>query len=105
MSLLGTTHLGGKLDPNTDVWYHLPLPWEVFQGKEKCNRKQVEKLCKNVGIHPERSGWLAPRKHGIAVFTPTPELVHGVAIANPYLATILKKQKYFSGKQINTNNI
>src|SRR5262249_52774005 len=28
---------GGKLDPNTDVWNKLPLPWEVFEGKETCN--------------------------------------------------------------------
>lgn len=90
---------GGKLDPNTIVWNTLPLPWEVFQGKEKCTKKLVVEHCKKAGIDPEKSGWIAPRIHGVTKFEPTPELVHGVEVANPFLATILKKHKYYSGKQ------
>lgn len=89
---------GGNLEPNTAVWTQLPLPWEVFQGKEKCSKALVIKTCKSVGIYAVESGWIAPRKHGIAEFRPTPELVHGVAVANPFLASILKKHRYFSGK-------
>lgn len=89
---------GGKLDPNTDVWNKLPLPWEVFQGKERCNKDLVIKYCKEAGIDAETSGWIAPRVHGVAVFKPTPELVHGVVVSNPFLATVLKRHKYFSGK-------
>ncbi len=89
---------GGKLDPNTEIWNKIPLPWEVFQGKENCNKELVVKYCNQAGVNPEKSGWIAPRVHGVAEFKPTPELVHGVTISNPYLATILKRHKYFSGK-------
>lgn len=89
---------GGGLDPNTQVWNKLPLPWEVFQNKAQCNREIVTQLCKDAGLDAEKSGWIAPRLHGIATFTPTPELVHGVVISNPFLATVLKRHKYFSGK-------
>jgi hypothetical protein len=91
---------GGKLDPNTDVWNKLPLPWEVFQSKAICNKDMVVKCCKEAGIDPEGTGWIAPRIHGVAEFKPTPELVHGVAISNPFLATVMKKHKYFSGKNV-----
>ena len=89
---------GGKIDPNTDVWNKIPLLWQVFQGKEKCNKNLVLKYCKEAEIDPEKSGWIAPRVHGVAEFKPTPELVHGVIVSNPYLATVLRKHKYFSGK-------
>lgn len=93
---------GGSLDPNTEVWNKLPLPWEVFNGSKNCNKKLVEKYCKEVGINAEKSGWIAPRKHGIEKYKPTPELVHGVEVANPFLASVLKKHKYFSGKNVKT---
>lgn len=93
---------GGKLDPNTYVWNKLPLPWEVFQGNENCNKELVVKHCENAGIDPEKSGWIAPRIHGVTEFKPTPELVHGVIVSNPYLATVLKRHKYFSGRDIKT---
>jgi len=89
---------GGKLDPNTEVWNKIPLPWEVFQNKAVCNKELVIKYCKMTGLDPEKSGWIAPRIHGIAEFKPTPELVHGVVVSNPYLATVLKRHRYFSGK-------
>ena len=91
---------GGNLDPNTEVWNKIPLPWEVFQGKEKCNKELVIKYCKKAGLDPNKSGWIAPKTHKVVKFKPTPELVHGVVISNPYLATMLKKQKYFSGKKV-----
>lgn len=91
---------GGKLDPNTEVWSKLPLPWEVFSGLKTCNRQLVIHYCREAGIDAERSGWIAPRPHGIAAYSPTPELVHGVTIANPFLASILKKHKFFSAKNV-----
>jgi len=90
---------GGKLDPNTDVWNKLPLPWEVFEGKETCNKQLVIKLCNEAGIDAEKSGWIAPRVHGVVEFKPTPELVHGVAVTNPFLATVFKQHNFFSGKK------
>lgn len=89
---------GGKLDPNTEVWNKIPLPWEVFQNKAECNKELVIKYCKQAGLDPEKSGWIAPRVHGVAEFKPTPELVHGVAVSNPFLAAVLKRHRYFSGK-------
>jgi hypothetical protein len=89
---------GGNLDPNTNVWNRLPLPWEVFQNKATCNKAMVVACCEQAGIDAEKSGWIAPRVHGVEKFKPTPELVHGVIVANPYLATVLKRHKYFSGK-------
>lgn len=92
---------GGKLEPNTEVWNKLPLPWEVFKGKANCNKNLVRKYCKQAGINAVDSGWIAPRKPGaIAEFKPTPELVHGVAVSSPFLATVLKRHKYFSGKKL-----
>lgn len=88
---------GGKLDPNTEVWNKIPLPWEVFNNKAECNKELVIKYCKQAGLDPEKSGWIAPRVHGVSEFKPTPELVHGVSVSNPFLASVLKRHRYFSG--------
>lgn len=89
---------GNSGDPNLSVWNKLPLPWEVFSGTAACGRGLVEAACKTAGLDAEKSGWIAPRPHGVVPFQPTPELVHGVAVSNPYLAKILKQHRYFSGK-------
>jgi len=90
---------GRGLEANTKVWRQLPYPWEVFSGKAACNRRMVESACIHANVDAEKSGWIAPRYHGIAEYKPTPELVHGVAISNPFLAAVLKKHGYFSGKK------
>ncbi|MBS1795933.1 MAG: hypothetical protein JSS81_18920 [Acidobacteria bacterium] len=89
---------GNTLDPNTLVWSELPLPWEVFGGTRICTKETVLEACRKAGLDAEKSGWIAPRPHGVVEFRPTPELVHGVTVSNPFLATVLKKHKYFSGK-------
>ncbi|NML40263.1 hypothetical protein HHL17_23895 [Chitinophaga sp. G-6-1-13] len=89
---------GSKGDTNLTVWNQVPLPWEVLSGKTTCTRERVLAACKAVNLDPERSGWIAPRTHQPVPFLPTPELVHGVTVSNPYLATLLKQHKYFSGK-------
>ncbi|MBD2767840.1 hypothetical protein IC235_08030 [Hymenobacter sp. BT664] len=91
---------GQGLDPNTQVWAALPLPWEVFLGTATCTRAQVASACRQAGLDPLKSGWLAPRPHGVVPFRPTPELVHGVSVTNPYLAAVLKRHRYFSGKPV-----
>ena len=93
-------HLAGTDDePNTAVWNELPLPWEVLDGSAECTRWMVEDACRRRGLRPRESGWMAPRPQGEpARFRPTPELVHGVTVANPYLAGFLRKLGYFSGK-------
>lgn len=58
----------------------------------------IIRACKEAGIDPEKSGWIAPRTHGLSKFKPTPELVHGITVSNPFMAKILRQNKYFSGK-------
>lgn len=87
------------MDPNTGVWASLPLPWDVIEGREACTRAMVEGACAERGLDPAESGWTGPRPVGEPVFyRPTPELVHGVQVGNPYLATVLKRWGFFSGK-------
>lgn len=91
--------VGGKLDPNTSVWSELPLPWEVLSGKSRCPRILVEEVCRKHEVDPVKSGWTAAKAYSTVVaFRPTPELVHGVTVSNPFLATLLRQAGYFSGK-------
>lgn len=83
------------LEPDTLVWRDLPKPWEVVLGKTPCTRSMIEAACAARGI--EGKGWVHPRSKTVAKFTPTPELVHGVVISSPVLATTLKALGYFSG--------
>jgi hypothetical protein len=90
---------GSPGDPNIAVWADLPLPWEVLDGERECTSRMVIEACARHGVDPETSGWTRPRPQGaVARFRPTPELVHGVTVANPYLAGFLKRLGYFSGK-------
>ncbi|OWK38491.1 hypothetical protein [Fimbriiglobus ruber] len=90
---------GGGLDPNTFVWNDLPLPWEVLAGDASCTRQQVEESCHRHGVDPIKGGWVAPPpERRVEKFTPTPELVHGVAVADPALAKVLRRAGWFSGR-------
>ena len=99
-------HYGAKageedtLDPDTRVWKELPKPWDVISGKQNCNRKMIEHACAKCGVDPHR-GWLGWEEGDRLVETtkPTPELVHGVVVASPAIASILKRHGYFSGKR------
>ncbi|MFI6602746.1 hypothetical protein ACIBHX_41380 [Nonomuraea sp. NPDC050536] len=100
---LAAWHRGanGGVDPNTAVWETLPLPWEVLDGSATCTRADVEAACRTAGLDPETSGWTAPApKRGVAAFRPTPELVHGVSIADPVWAALLRRAGVFSGKHV-----
>jgi len=90
----------GGLEPDTVVWNALPLPWEVVRGTEQCTRADVIAACESAGIDPATKGWISPRGKHVAQFKPTPELVHGVVVSNPDLATTLRKAGVFSGKGI-----
>lgn len=90
---------GGGPEPDTQVWAHLPFPWEVFSGAESCTKADVQQICAQFGVDPYKKGWISPRHNRQAVpFVPTPELVHGVVVARPEIALILRKAGYFSGK-------
>jgi hypothetical protein len=90
---------GGAVHPDTAVWSELPAPWEVMRGRAMCDRGIVEAACRRAGIDPVASGWSAPAVPREAVaYRPTPELVHGVEIASPEMAALLRKLGWFSGK-------
>lgn len=92
---------GGGLDPDTAVWADLPAPWEVLAGEAECPRALVEGVCRRHGVDPVKNAWTAPRSgRTVAAFRPTPELVHGVTVGNPFLANWLKKAGFFSGKEL-----
>jgi hypothetical protein len=96
---------GGGLDPNTFVWNELPLPWEVLVGDATCTRQQVEEVCRRHGVDPIKNGWVAPPpERRVEKFTPTPELVHGVAVTDPALAKVLRRAEWFSGQKVRAVN-
>lgn len=88
---------GGDLHPDTKVWAELPLPWDVLRGRAQCTRDFVQGVCTRVGVKSE--GWVGPKPPKKAVpYKPTPELVNGVTVFSPVLASILRKAGWFSGK-------
>lgn len=92
---------GSEIDPNTEVWATLPLPWEALNGEATCTRQTVALACQQAGIDPELAGWTAPRARGeVAKFEPTPELVHGVTVADPVWGELLRRAGAFSGKKV-----
>jgi hypothetical protein len=92
---------GGGLHPDTGVWAELPLPWEVLRGEAECPQRLVEEVCRRHGVDPARGGWTEAHRAGPPVpFRPTPELVHGVTVADPLLATLLRSAGFFSGRAL-----
>ncbi|MFJ4199614.1 hypothetical protein ACIP2Y_08260 [Streptomyces sviceus] len=90
---------GGGLHPDTYVWAELPLPWEVLRGEKQCPRSLVEVVCARHRVDPAAGAWTASRPAAEAVaFRRTPELVHGVAVADPLMAGALRSAGIFSGK-------
>jgi hypothetical protein len=88
---------GGGVHPDTKVWGELPPPWEVLARKTGCTKAMVETACRKHGVDP--AGWIGPKPPKVPVpFRPTPELVHGVAIGSPGLATMLREAGWFSGR-------
>ncbi|WP_037972240.1 hypothetical protein [Streptomyces sp. NRRL WC-3742] len=89
----------GGLHPDTYVWAELPLPWEVLRGEKECPRSLVEEVCARHGVDPVAGAWTGPRPAAESVaFRRTPELVHGVAVADPLMASALRSAGVFSGK-------
>lgn len=92
---------GGGVHPDTLVWADLPKPWTVLRGDAQCARLDVEAACARHGVDPVKSGWSAARaRTEVATFRPTPELVHGVPVNNPYIATLLRDAGVFSGRSV-----
>ena len=92
---------GGDLHQDTSVWKELPRPWVVLIGDVACPKSLVDSVCAKHGLDPVKSGWSAPKPgRTIERFTPTPELVYGVVVASPLLASVLRKAGVFSGKDV-----
>lgn len=92
---------GDDVHPDTLIWAQLPKPWEVLRLEAPCNRATVETACVRVGVDPVKSGWSAARpRTAVQAFRPTPELVHGVNVGNPYMASFLKRLGAFSGRPL-----
>ncbi|HWU12690.1 MAG TPA: hypothetical protein VN157_01645 [Caulobacter sp.] len=92
---------GGDVHPDTRVWRDLPKPWLVISGEVACGREQVERACAVHGVDPKSSGWSAPRpRTAVAAFKPTPELVQGVAVENPWLAHMMRRLGAYSGRPL-----
>jgi hypothetical protein len=97
---------GGGIHPDTLIWRDLPKPWLVLTGHAYCNLDLIEKACARHGVATEDSGWCAPRSRtAVATYRPTPELVHGVAVENPYFAKFLRKLGAFSGKELKLEHL
>lgn len=91
---------GGLADPETRVWADLPFPWHVLSRKARCTVDDVEYACRAQGVDPHAKGWTAPRQTGpVGAWRPTPELVHGVEVADPLWAGLLRRAGVFSGKK------
>lgn len=89
---------GGRVDPNTAVWAALPMPWEVLRGTASSTRQEVEQVCNQYRLDPVGSGWTGPRsRQQVDTYTPTPELVHGVAVSCPELAMLMRKALVAAG--------
>jgi hypothetical protein len=94
--------VGGGVHGDTAVWAALPKPWAALRGEAQSTRAQVDAMCQMHGVDPEKSGWTMPRAmRTVAQARPTPELVHGVTVANPYVADLFKRMGVFSGKPLN----
>ena len=91
---------GGSVHPDTRVWADLPAPWEVLAGEADCTAADVRAACVRHNVDAERSGWVCPPtvERRVEAFAPTPELVHGVAVASPSLARVMRRSGVFSGK-------
>ena len=97
---------GGDIHPDTKIWRDLPKPWLVLTGHAYCNLHMVEEACERHGVEKKGSGWCAPRpRTTVATYRPTPELVHGVTVENPYFAKFLRKLGAFSGKELKLEHL
>lgn len=87
-----------RVDPQIAVWTALPKPWEVLGGVS-CTARTVELVCRQHGVDPRGTGWTAPQPDGeVALWVPTPELVHGIEIGDPLWAGVLRSAGTFAGQ-------
>jgi hypothetical protein len=62
------------------------------------DRERLEEtLNKHKAMRDGGRGWIKPRSKTIEQWKPTPEMVHGVTVSSPALASLLKKAGFFGG--------
>ncbi|MFI6226058.1 hypothetical protein ACIBCR_01920 [Micromonospora echinospora] len=80
------------------VWADLPFPWDVVLGDDDCPAELVRQMCQRHGVDPEASGWTQPYRQDLTELPePAPDLVHGVTVSSPLLATVMRQVGVFSG--------
>lgn len=90
---------GGSQHADVVAWAALPLPWDVVLHGAPCPVELVRAACIGAGLDAEKTGWTRPyRQQQLEVATVAPELVHGVAVASPLLAAVLRDAGVFSGQ-------
>ncbi len=93
------SRIAGKgAHPDEAVAQLLPAPWKVLLEGAPCSEEMVREACRQVGVDPDKTGWTAPHaRTAVETWKPTPELVYGVAVANPELALLMRRMGWFSG--------
>lgn len=88
---------GEGLEPDTKIWQALPKPWDVVLGNASCDRAMIDHAIKTMNLEGKVGGWTAARpRTAVSAWVPTPDLVCGVAISNPYIAEWMRKHGIFS---------
>ena len=83
---------GGDVEPNTVAWARLPLPWQVLQGTRRCTAADVRAACAQGrrGPRGQRLDGPAAGRHPGASSRRPQDLVHGIAVADPAWAAVLR---------------
>ncbi len=91
--------------PDVRVAADLPAAWDVMAGRAECTISDIVAACERHGVDPA-AGWTGPIKPGqLGQFEPTPELVHGIAVGDPILASMLRRAHAFSGKPLRLEHL
>ncbi|WP_217925150.1 hypothetical protein [Miltoncostaea oceani] len=95
----GYRALGEELHEDTRMFSALPHPWTVIAGEAEQGRNDIIAKATTLSVDALATGWVGPRSPTpIEIARAEPELVHGIAIADPALAARLRRAGAFSGK-------
>lgn len=84
--------------PDEGIAAELPMPWDVLLHEAACTGDRIRAACARHGVDPEKTGWTGPRaRRAVEIWRPTPELVHGVVVGNPVVASAMRRLGYFAG--------
>lgn len=94
-------NMGQELHEDTRMFSKLPYPWEVINGDKKLNRAKILSVARKANVtNVDETGWVGPRTNVISeVAAAEPITVHGIVVADPHLAVMLRKSGAFSAKK------